>query len=129
MIDADQSICWLATTRPDGRPHLVPIWFVVDDRDVIWIATGADSIKMTNIAHESRVQIGVAGRGPVSDPGDTVMSGTAEIVESAPAVVLDRLEDKYGWRPGAEPDPDVGQVAFIAVTPTRRVMGETKTVD
>ena len=24
---ATEPILWLATTRPDGRPHLVPVWF------------------------------------------------------------------------------------------------------
>jgi len=129
MIDADQSICWLATTRPNGHPHLVPIWFIVDDHDVIWIATGADSVKVANIALEPRVQIGVAGGGAERDPGDVVITGTAEVAEIAPSEVLDRLESKYGWRPDDEPDPDIGRIAFIAVTPTRRVMGAAETVD
>jgi PPOX class probable F420-dependent enzyme len=34
----------LATTRRDGRPHVVPIWFVLDDDDLVF-NTGADTIK------------------------------------------------------------------------------------
>ncbi|HWH11003.1 MAG TPA: PPOX class F420-dependent oxidoreductase [Solirubrobacteraceae bacterium] len=34
----------LATTRRDGRPHVVPIWFVLDGDDVVF-NTGAESIK------------------------------------------------------------------------------------
>jgi hypothetical protein len=30
----------LATTRPDGRPHVVPIWFVLDGDEVVF-NTGA----------------------------------------------------------------------------------------
>jgi PPOX class probable F420-dependent enzyme len=34
----------LATTRRDGRPHVVPIWFVVDGDDLVF-NTGAETIK------------------------------------------------------------------------------------
>jgi len=34
----------LATTRLDGRPHVVPIWFVLDGDDLVF-NTGADTIK------------------------------------------------------------------------------------
>jgi PPOX class probable F420-dependent enzyme len=34
----------LATTRRDGRPHVVPIWFVLDGDDVIF-NTGAETVK------------------------------------------------------------------------------------
>jgi PPOX class probable F420-dependent enzyme len=34
----------LATTRHDGRPHVVPIWFVLDGTDFVF-NTGAHSIK------------------------------------------------------------------------------------
>ena len=34
----------LATTRHDGRPHVVPIWFVLDGDDFVF-NTGAHSIK------------------------------------------------------------------------------------
>ena len=30
----------LATVRPDGRPHVAPIWFVLDGDDVVFM-TGA----------------------------------------------------------------------------------------
>ncbi len=34
----------LATMRRDGRPHVVPIWFVLDGDDLVF-NTGADTIK------------------------------------------------------------------------------------
>jgi PPOX class probable F420-dependent enzyme len=34
----------VATARKDGRPHVVPVWFVLDDEDVVF-TTGASSIK------------------------------------------------------------------------------------
>jgi hypothetical protein len=37
----------LATTRADGRPHVVPIWFVLDGDDLVF-NTGADTVKDQN---------------------------------------------------------------------------------
>jgi nitroimidazol reductase NimA-like FMN-containing flavoprotein (pyridoxamine 5'-phosphate oxidase superfamily) len=34
----------LATTRRDGRPHVVPIWFVLDGDDLVFM-TGAATVK------------------------------------------------------------------------------------
>jgi PPOX class probable F420-dependent enzyme len=34
----------LATTRRDGRPHVVPIWFVLDGDDLVFM-TGAKTVK------------------------------------------------------------------------------------
>jgi PPOX class probable F420-dependent enzyme len=34
----------LATVRTDGRPHVVPLWFVLDGDDVVF-NTGKDSVK------------------------------------------------------------------------------------
>src|SRR3954454_2838136 len=34
----------VATVRKDGRPHVVPVWFVLDGEDVLF-TTGASSIK------------------------------------------------------------------------------------
>ena len=44
----------LATTRADGRPHVVPVWFVVDADDVVFTA-GEDSVKGRAIARDPRV--------------------------------------------------------------------------
>ena len=34
----------VATARKDGRPHVVPVWFVLDGEDVVF-TTGANSVK------------------------------------------------------------------------------------
>src|SRR5262245_44705142 len=48
----------LATTRADGRPHVAPIWFVVDEADgSLVFNTGADSVKGRTIARDPRIAI------------------------------------------------------------------------
>ena len=39
----------LATTRRDGRPHIAPIWFVLDGEDLVF-NTGADTVKGRTLA-------------------------------------------------------------------------------
>ena len=39
----------LATTCLDGRPHVVPIWFVLDGDDLVF-NTGADTVKGRSLA-------------------------------------------------------------------------------
>jgi PPOX class probable F420-dependent enzyme len=43
----------LATARKDGRPHVAPIWFVLDGDDVIF-TTGADTLKGKALRRDPR---------------------------------------------------------------------------
>lgn len=47
---------WLATVRPDGRPHAAPVWgvFVEDD---LFLETSPGTLKARNIAHGSAVSV------------------------------------------------------------------------
>jgi PPOX class probable F420-dependent enzyme len=47
----------LATVRPDGRPHVAPIWIVVDDDDTVIFTTGADTAKGRAIQRDPRVAL------------------------------------------------------------------------
>src|SRR3954447_22201573 len=71
----------VATTRPDGSPHVVPVWFVVDGRDLVFTCAG-DSVKARNLRHDPRVAISADDDDvPCSCAG---LSGTAEIAERPP---------------------------------------------
>jgi len=112
---------WLATQNRDGSPHLVPIWFAAKRANSMWTATARHSTKVSNISNNSEVSIGVRAEG---DPnGDAVAIGTAALHDEAPTDVLEMFDAKYQWysRPG--PDPDVGELLFIEITPHRWVMG------
>ena len=60
----------LATVKKDGSSHVVPIWFVLDDRDKtegigrICFTTGDESIKVQNIQRDNRVSICVDDQTP-----------------------------------------------------------------
>ncbi|HZS08115.1 MAG TPA: pyridoxamine 5'-phosphate oxidase family protein [Blastocatellia bacterium] len=84
---------WLSTTRPDGRPHAMPVWGVwLDDR--LWFSTGKESRKARNIAANPNCVV-------CSDFGDeaVIIEG---VVESITDPVLYRqfaeaYEAKYQW--------------------------------
>ncbi|MFF8586760.1 PPOX class F420-dependent oxidoreductase [Streptomyces althioticus] len=46
----------LATVRADGRPHLAPVWFVLDGGDVVF-NTGAETVKGRNLARDGRIAL------------------------------------------------------------------------
>ncbi len=47
----------LATVRPDGRPHVAPVWIVVDDDDSVVFTTGAHTVKGRAIQADGRVAL------------------------------------------------------------------------
>jgi len=58
----------LATVKKDGSPHVVPIWFVLDDgenniEDIIF-TTHHNSIKSKNINRDNRISICVDDQTP-----------------------------------------------------------------
>ena len=54
-LDREANV-WLATTRPDGRPHLVPIWFVWFE-DEIHILTTLSTVKAKNLLANPRASV------------------------------------------------------------------------
>ncbi len=46
----------LATVRKDGRPHVVPIWFVLDGDDLVF-TTAADTVKGRALRRDGRAAI------------------------------------------------------------------------
>ena len=46
----------LATVRADGRPHLAPVWFVLDGDDLVF-NTGKETVKGRNLARDGRVSM------------------------------------------------------------------------
>jgi PPOX class probable F420-dependent enzyme len=46
----------LATNGPEGRPHVVPVWFLLDGDDVVFTTWG-DSVKGRNLRRDPRAAI------------------------------------------------------------------------
>jgi hypothetical protein len=67
----------VATTRNDGRPHVAPVWFVLDG-DVVVFMTGEDTVKGKTLRRAGQAAICVDDQAP---PFSFVtISGRVEIV-------------------------------------------------
>ena len=76
----------LATTRLDGRPHVAPIWFDLDEDDgTLVFTTGADTLKGKALRRDPRVAICVDDETPPF--AFVLIEGTAELIED-PEVLL-----------------------------------------
>jgi len=51
-------IVWLGSVRPDGRPHLVAVWFLWDGETIL-IFSQPDNQKLRNIAQNANVTLAV----------------------------------------------------------------------
>ena len=76
----------LATVRLDGRPHVVPIWFVLDGDDLVF-TTGAESAKGRAIRRDPRVAMCVDREEPLYD----------YVVVEGIATVSDDLDEMLVW--------------------------------
>jgi hypothetical protein len=83
---------WLATTRPNGKPHLVPIWFVwVGER--AYICTPAESVKARNLAANPRATFALEdGNRP-----RIVECGARTLLRPYPAEIVQAFLEKYAW--------------------------------
>jgi PPOX class probable F420-dependent enzyme len=100
----------LATVRPDGRPHVVPVWFAVEGRDLVF-TTWHTSVKARNLVADPRASLVVDDQTP---PYRFVMAeGTVEIIDDLEearrvATILggrymgDGRAEEFGVRNGVE---------------------------
>jgi PPOX class probable F420-dependent enzyme len=68
-------IVWLATVRPDGRPHLVPVWFLWDGETILIFSQ--PNQKVRNLRADPRVMLSLDN---TRGGGDVVLiEGVAEL--------------------------------------------------
>lgn len=76
---------WIATARPDGRPHLMVVWGIWW-QDAFWFSTGPRTRKAKNMAAEPHVVIG------------TEKADEAVILEG----VAEEMNDRSVWKQFAQ---------------------------
>lgn len=77
----------VATTHADGRPHVAPVWYDLDDDGTIVFTTGASTAKCRNLRRDGRVALCVQDDQP---PFSFVM------IEGA-ATLSDDLDEVRVW--------------------------------
>lgn len=100
----------LATVRPDGSPHVVPIWFVLDGEDVVF-TTWHTTVKAENLRQNPRASlcvdeeappfafVSIEGQVEVQEQADDLLTWTTRI---ARRYMGPELAEAYGRR-NAEP--------------------------
>jgi pyridoxamine 5'-phosphate oxidase-like protein len=88
---------WIATSRPNGRPHLMLVWGIWW-QDAFWFSTGPRTRKAKNMAAHAQVVIG------------TEAADEAVILEGAPKEIKDRavwkqLAELYDAKYGGSLEP------------------------
>ena len=113
----------LAVSRADGRPHVTPIWFVVDGEDLVF-TTWHDSVKGRSLRRDPRAAlvvdleappyafVMVEGEASISDDPRDLLRFATRI--GARYMGADRAEE-YGCRNGVE-----GEL-LVRLRPTRFV--------
>jgi PPOX class probable F420-dependent enzyme len=72
----------LGTINKNGTPHIVPIWYTLDEEDNIIFNTGNNSVKAKNIRRDNRVRLCVDDQIPLYS--FVIVDGNAEIINAEP---------------------------------------------
>ena len=88
-----EPVVWLSTVRPDGGPHLVPIWFWWDGEAVL-VFSKPGAQKVRNLRAHPSVMLALGDAEDDFDVG--LLRGRAELLESPTSEVLPTAHlDKY----------------------------------
>jgi PPOX class probable F420-dependent enzyme len=113
----------LGTINKEGRPHVVPIWYTLDEQDNIVFNTGGESVKAKNIKRDNRVRLCVDDQTPLFS--FVIVDGTAQIEKGPPSETYkwakiiaarymgDDKSEEYGRRNSGE-----GEI-LVRIKPTR----------
>ncbi len=90
------SIYWLVTVRPDGRPHVTPL-FALWLEDVLYFSTGPTERKAQNMVSNPHCVVTTGCN--MIEGVDLVVEGDAAKVkdEKRLRVLADGFETKYNW--------------------------------
>jgi PPOX class probable F420-dependent enzyme len=80
-----EPVVWLSTVRPDGGPHLVPIWFWWDGEAVL-VFSKPNAQKVRNLRGRPSVMLALGDAEDDFDVG--MLEGTAELLERPTREVL-----------------------------------------
>ncbi|MEJ2266097.1 MAG: pyridoxamine 5'-phosphate oxidase family protein [Anaerolineales bacterium] len=106
----EQRNIWLASVRPDGRPHLVPIWFAWDEGR-IYLCIEPGSVKALNLMQNPLVSLALEdGSSPV------ICEGRATVIPDPwPSEVLKIFVHKYDW----DITTETRYTQLVQVTPSK----------
>jgi PPOX class probable F420-dependent enzyme len=118
-------VLWFGSTRPDGRPHIVPVWFSWDG-DSFFFVTQPESQKVKNIKHEPRVTVAlddtIGGHDAMVFEGIASLESESALTATPPEYVAKYEPRLTLMKEGVE---DLARIysQVVRVRPTRFVKG------
>lgn len=118
----EEKVVTCATIGPNGRPHLMPLWYVVDDGALRgW--TYAKSQKAKNLERDPHATLQIEAGVAYEELRGVMMECDVELVHDNVAAFGTALFERYA--PGVDVDDMVAQQASkrvgLCFTPTRTV--------
>jgi len=97
---------WLCTARPDGPPHVKPVWALWLDGAVVF-STSPESVSGRHLRADPRATVHLEG------DHVAIVEGEVEWLVAAPDGFVVGYEEKYGWKV----DPGDPGTALLALRP------------
>jgi PPOX class probable F420-dependent enzyme len=114
-----EPVVWLATVRPDGRPHIIPVWFWWDGSELL-VFSKPDAVKVDNLRADPHLMLAVGDAENDFDVG--LVEACAEVLARAVPVPAPMF-DKYAlWMSEIGLDPTTFIATYsqaIRIVPTR----------
>ena len=108
-LETERNI-WFTTVRPDGRPHMVPIWFAWYDSK-LYGCIKPDSVKAKNLVNNPNVALSLEDGSSV-----VICEGTAtSVTKPWPADIQAIFKQKYDWDISTSADYSM----LVEVTPQK----------
>ncbi len=86
-------LVWLITVRPDGRPHVAPVWFYWNgEAFLIWSQPNAQKVR--NLRHNPHAMLALDGTGNLGFDV-VVVEGTAELLNETSLSLVPAFAEKY----------------------------------
>lgn len=118
---------YVASIGTDGRPHLVPMWFALDDAGLIAFTTYGKSQKVRNLERDPRITVLAETGSPYNELRGVSIDARAEIVRDP--MVTSRVRAlaaaHHFGQPRPEPkadevlSPEIAKRVTVVVHPER----------
>jgi Pyridoxamine 5'-phosphate oxidase len=99
-----ERVCRVATVSADGRPHVVPLWYVWEaEEPAFWLYSIVNSRRWAEIVHNPSVSVVVDGGIAYFELHGVELNGDVEVVGDVPRsgganAELEKVESLFGSR-------------------------------
>ena len=113
-------IAFIATVKPNGMPHVTPVWYIYDGETVV-VAASTDSVKVRNVSSNPSASLSIL------DPDDhsrwVQVNGSVTLTKEGVSGVVRAMWESYapgeGWEEAAEQAMRDIDFILISVTPDK----------